>query len=252
MEIKSIGLKTNLFMSSLLGQIYDRGDYIVIKTPLNPKFHWGNFVVFPSSPRHDDYQKWIQIFKSEFKNIQSIEHMLFVWDDPFGATGEIQEFICNGFKESRGVYLSAEEVISPQYPNNKINIRAIESDSDWGKLLDSHPEEYLRNQLIEQRKWINKGAGYFFGAFYKDELVADLGIFFENDVGRFQNVSTKEAFRRQGICGTLVHHAANYAFKQHKAKSLIMEADEDYIAARIYESVGFKAIEKSMAISYSK
>lgn len=252
MEIKSIGLKTNLFMSSLLGDIYDRGDYIVVKTPVNPTFHWGNFIVFPSSPKNDDYKKWIQIFKSEFKNIQSVKHMLFVWDDPSGKAGEIQEFIYNGFEESRGVYLSAEEVISPQYPNNKINIRVIDSDSDWIKLLESHPEEYLQNQLIQQRKWINKGAGYFFGAFYKEELVADLGIFFEDGVGRFQNVSTKEAYRRQGICGTLVHHAANYAFKRHKAKRLIMEADEDYIAARIYESVGFKAIEKSMAISHSK
>lgn len=238
-------------MSSLLGQLTDRGEYIAVKTPANPKFHWGNFVVFPSSPKNDDYQKWIQIFKSEFKTIQGIEHMLFVWDDPTGATGEIQEFINNGFSESRGVYLSAEGVTPPQYPNNKINIRIIESESDWENLLESHPEEYLRNQLIQQREWTNKGTGYFFGAFYNEELVADLGIFFDDGVGRFQNVSTKEAFRRQGICGTLVHHAADYAFKQHKAKLLVMEADENYIAARIYESVGFKAIEKSMAISCS-
>ena len=77
-------------------------------------------------------------------------------------------------------------------------------------------------------------------------------LLIHNDLGRFQNVSTKESFRRQGICGTLVHYAANYAFKQHGAKRLIMEADEDYIAARIYESIGFKVIEKSMAICRSE
>lgn len=144
----------------------------------------------------------------------------------------------------------AEQVVSPKFPNNKINIRLIESDSDWRKLFESHPEEYLKNQLIQQRVWTQKGNGYFFGAFYNEELVADLGIFFQDEIGRFQNVITKESFRRQGICGTLVHYAADYVFKHSQVKRLIMEADENYIAARIYESVGFKAFEKSMAISY--
>ena len=50
--------------------------------------------------------------------------------------------------------------------------------------------------------------------------MADLGIYFEDDLGRYQNVTTHEDFRRQGICATLVYEAGQYAIKNWKLNAL--------------------------------
>lgn len=48
------------------------------------------------------------------------------------------------------------------------------------------------------------GRGVWLGALLGDQLVGALGLFVEGDMGRFQEVSTHLAFRRQGICATLL------------------------------------------------
>jgi predicted GNAT family acetyltransferase len=69
--------------------------------------------------------------------------------------------------------------------------------------------------------------------------VADLGIYREGALGRFQSVETHPDFQRRGICGTLVYESARYALKKMGLTELVMVADENYHAAKIYESVGF-------------
>jgi len=78
--------------------------------------------------------------------------------------------------------------------------------------------------------------------------VADLGVFVERGVGRYQAVGTHPDFRRRGICGALVHQAGQYAFERLGAETLVMVADEAYHAARIYESVGFQPTERQFSL----
>lgn len=96
------------------------------------------------------------------------------------------------------------------------------------------------------------GLGNWFGAFIGEQLVGDLGIFHENGIGRYQNVGTHPNFRKQGICGTLVYQSGLIALRDYKIQYLVMEADPDYHAARIYESVGFKRNEENYALSWWK
>jgi len=253
MEIKSIGLKTNVFMSSLLGNVYDRGDYIAIKTPSNPKFHWGNFLIFPSPPKNGDYASWLSLYDLEFKDIPNLECKLFTWDGLTGERGRIEKFVTNGFNIDIGVYLAAQATIPPKHLNTNIEIRVIQNNSDWNQLLNIHKNEsHLHTQLLQQRKWTEKGRGHLFGAFYQDKLVGDLGLFNKDGIGRFQNVGTIEEFRKQGVCGTLVYEVSKRAFSNLGIKQLIMEADNESGASRIYESLGFKEIEKNIAISCFK
>ena len=71
-------------------------------------------------------------------------------------------------------------------------------------------------------------------------------------VGRFQWVATHPEFRRQGLCGTLVYILAAQALaqvgEQAQVKILVMAADPEYVAASIYESIGFSAIEKQFQL----
>jgi predicted GNAT family acetyltransferase len=94
------------------------------------------------------------------------------------------------------------------------------------------------------------GLGKRFGAFLEGKLVADLGIYTSNGIGRFNEVATHRNFRRQGLCGTLVYQAALAAFESMHVQILVMEADEDYHAAAIYESVGFKPSQRMVAFEW--
>lgn len=85
---------------------------------------------------------------------------------------------------------------------------------------------------------------------FGDKLVGELGIYFENGLGRFQSVGTHPDFRRRGICGTMVYLAAKMAMAEFDIKTLVMEADADYHVAKIYESVGFKPTEVNYSLSW--
>jgi len=89
-----------------------------------------------------------------------------------------------------------------------------------------------------------------FGAELRGELVGDAGIYWERQVGQFDNVGTHRDYRRQGVCSTLIYLASKFAFETRGIETLVIEADEDHHAARIYESVGFVPTEKLIRLEW--
>ena len=81
------------------------------------------------------------------------------------------------------------------------------------------------------------------GAFKGAELVADLGLFFGEQVGRFQSVETAPEHRRQGICRAMVHHVSEHGFTKHPGTTLMLHADAHDVAREIYRSLGYEEIE---------
>ena len=96
------------------------------------------------------------------------------------------------------------------------------------------------------------GLGHWYGAYLGDKLVADLGIFCDDRLGRYQSVGTDPLYRKRGICGTLVFRAGEMATEEFALENLVMEADPGYHAARIYESVGFEVCEENYSLSWWK
>jgi len=109
---------------------------------------------------------------------------------------------------------------------------------------------FKRQQMARYRAMVRAGWGQWFGAFLDNRLVADLGLFCREGIGRFQTVGTHPDYRRRGICGTLVYQAACYGFEHLDAQTLVMIADEAYHAAKIYESVGFTPSEHLVALDW--
>jgi hypothetical protein len=89
---------------------------------------------------------------------------------------------------------------------------------------------------------INLNTGKWFGAFIEGKLVGSVGFFYDSEIGRIQNILTHQDFRRLNICKTLVTHACKFGLS--KVTSLIMIADTDYHAARIYVNIGFSCVEE--------
>ncbi|MBL6990887.1 MAG: GNAT family N-acetyltransferase [Bacteriovoracaceae bacterium] len=264
MKIRSLGRKTDLIFAKFSGSVVDKGSYTVIQTPNNPGFHWGNYIIFDHPPKAGSYEEWTNLFKSEFPYYDNPGHFVFTWDTENESKGEFDEFLSEGFEFDSGIVLVASKLNpSPHFEKTvDFSVRKITSEEEWEDIaqlqtLCADPKfeqsaylEFKRQQMSNYKKMSQAGMGNWFGAYIEDKLVADLGIFYEGEIGRYQNVGTHPDFRRRGICGALVYKTGLLAFKEMGVKVLVMEADIDYHAARIYQSVGFAKNEINYALSW--
>ncbi|MBE9524650.1 MAG: GNAT family N-acetyltransferase [Chloroflexi bacterium] len=264
MEVQSLGYRTDLIFPKFDGQILDRGSYLVILTPTNPTFYWGNFLLFPNPPSEGDLEKWKAIFCKEIGSQLPVEHFAFGWDTVKGELGEVKPFLDEGFNLDQSVVLSTGQVTIPPKYNQEVVIRALREDWEWEQATQNQiacrpPEHNLddyqvfkRDQMLRYRQMTWDGLGMWFGAFLEKQLVADLGVFGAGVVGRFQQVGTHPDYRRRGICGALVYEASRYVLEDMKIGTLVMVADENYHAAKIYESVGFQPKEQQVGLDWWK
>jgi GNAT superfamily N-acetyltransferase len=83
------------------------------------------------------------------------------------------------------------------------------------------------------------GKAQWFGVWCDGVLAADCGLVREGDLGRFQHVSTHPAWRRRGLCSTLVHAVSHWGFVHWRLRTIAMVADPDDVAIGIYRSLGY-------------
>jgi GNAT superfamily N-acetyltransferase len=264
MVIRSLGRRTDLIFAKFSGSVIDQGSYTLIQTPSNPGYHWGNYIVFDRAPEKGSLKEWTAIFNKEFGFYHEPHHYVFTWDTAENNKGVYQEFLDANFELDSTTVLAAAKLNPPSHINDRVQVRRVSSDKDWAeviqlqilcaepKFMNDYYEQFKLRQMASYRKMSEIGMGTWFGAYIDGKLVGDLGIFYEGNVGRYQNVGTHPDHRRQGICGTLVYQAGLLAFKDFGVAHLVMEADIDYHAARIYESVGFSRNEVNHALSWWK
>ena len=71
-HIKSLGYQTDLIFPAFEGEIADRGDYVVVRTPSNPTFYWGNFLLFSNPPGQGDFVKW-RLFDVSVRDVDGVQ-----------------------------------------------------------------------------------------------------------------------------------------------------------------------------------
>lgn len=58
--------RTSLAIDALTGtDVQDRGDHLILRTPANPTYHWGNFVQVTTGDV-DDVDRWLAVFADAF------------------------------------------------------------------------------------------------------------------------------------------------------------------------------------------
>lgn len=261
MQVRSLGFRTDLLFARFDGQVDDRGDHVVVTTPTNPGYWWGNFLLFERPPREGDLIRWKALFAAQVGDPRALGHVAFGIDGTDGDAGVIDPFLEDGFELDRGVVMTARQVVRPPRPNGEVEVRPLRDDREWRDATANQvlylPEsmrsegfsDFKKRQMDRYRAMCEAGAGDWFGAFRGDALVADLGLFHDGPYGRFQSVGTHPDHRRRGICATLVHEAARFAFRNYGIRTLVMVADEGSAASRIYGSVGFEAVETTLGMA---
>jgi GNAT superfamily N-acetyltransferase len=263
--IKSLGIRSELMLRHFESEVEYKSEYVVIRTPQNPTYRWGNHLVFYQPPKAGDLELWKALARQE---LGELEHFVFEWDDITGERGAAQEFVEAGFWLDETVVQTTQSVKPPRSFNATCQCRAFRSDADWEQWLElglannaALPEDekegegyrvFLERKAAEHRRMITAGWGQWFGAFVNGRLASTMGLFARDGLGRFQSVDTHPDFRRKGLAGTLLYHVAQWGFNEMKAKDLVILADQNYFAKDLYRSVGFEPTERLVAVEWSK
>lgn len=264
MELKSIGRQSDLIIAKHYALIENHENRFVIKSPNIPEYHWGNFIIFDQGPKTGDLEQWQKQFRADFPYYVEPTHYVFSWNPtPIEKCTGIDEFVSHGFTLETCEIISANNLVLPSKANQEVHIKILQSDSDWDQALQcqlacwSQPETlesyipFKTKQMKIYRELSDKGVGHWFGAFIGEKLVADLGIFHDQVRGRYQSVGTLPEFRNQGICSRLVYEAGLLMLDRYGLQELLIEADRDYHALRVYKRLGFETVEVNYSLSKS-
>ena len=264
MDVESLGYRTDLALLRLGGStIEDRGDHLVVRSPYNPTFYWGNFLLLDRVPDGAEAtQQWLDRFAQEFP---AAKHVAIGIDGTTGTPEDLQAFVDLGMTREVNAVMTATSVHPPPRPNTEATYRRLESDADWeaqievrmavdeGEVddLESH-RRFVVAKAETSRQLSEDGHGAWFGAFLDGELRSTMGLVrADTGLARFQNVETHPDARGRGLAGTLVHHVSEYGFAELGASTLVMVADPDYLAIRVYRSVGFETTEAQLQVQRS-
>lgn len=257
MRIASLGFRTDVMLLKLGGSVVvDRGGHLVVRTPANPGFHWGNFLLFDTPPRAGDAARWRALFEAEFPEA---EHLAFGVDGVAGTAGETTEHQALGTTADVSTVLTADLLVS-SVPTPPADIRALSSDDDWhqalaldfacyGAPVDEGSRSFAERRVAGYRSLCEAGHGSWIGAFVEGRLRAGAGLFGTGPgLARFQNVETHPDFRRRGLASAVIHHAGQYALPDLPARTLVIVADPEDHAIQLYRTLGFVDTERQVEL----
>jgi len=124
--IRSLGFRTDLFLVGLWGEVIERDRYVVVRTPDNPDFRWGNFLLYREAPdaraaAENGDGSWRADHARELPHARAT---LFAWDSPDGARGAADAFVEQGFEIDEGSILTATrgQIVEPDKRNSDVRV----------------------------------------------------------------------------------------------------------------------------------
>lgn len=258
MEIRSLGFRTDVALLELMGgQIEERGTHLVIRTPANPTYFWSNFLLLSQRPEPGGEREVIGAFHTEFPEA---EHVSIGIDGTEDQTAEVQGFAAAGMEVDSGIVLTTGALAEPRPVPDGVVVRALASDEDWEQRarlshhLYSQTDEatfmtYARAAAAQERGLAERGIGQRLGAFVDDALVSTAGIYVTHPgTARYQSVETHPDHRRQGLAAAVVHRAGVLALTTYDVERLVIAAEHDGDAIRIYRALGFADAERHLTL----
>jgi GNAT superfamily N-acetyltransferase len=239
---------TDLAVLRLEGSTIDeRPDHLVVRTPENPIYYWGNFVLVTDPGRVDEAKHWLEVFEAEHP------------DAAHRSIGLVRQPTDAEAWTSVDLDLQHDDVLVAEtcpartpVPQGYL-VKQIADTIEWEQSSglriaefaggDAREAEHERRRTASRRALSEQDRLAWFGAFHGDRLVAELGIVDCGEgVARYQSVVTGAEHRRQGLAGHLLGVAAEWA-ADHGARRWVIVADAGSDAGRLYRSRGFQPAE---------
>jgi ribosomal protein S18 acetylase RimI-like enzyme len=255
-QVRSLGFRTDLMLRRLAGaNVTDNGEHIVVETPQNPAFYWGNFLLLAQPPTPGTSAHWLDVFAAEFP---SAEHVAIGIDGVDGRAGDVTELLAAGLELEVSVVLTADRLTPADEPPTS-DVRPLHTDADWQQAValrlalddDDDPRQaaFAQRRAAEARQLTQDGHGVYLGAFSGGVVRASLGIVTDGSgLARYQNVETHPEHRRQGHATALLRAGAEAAREQFGAETLVIVADPEYVAIDLYRGLGFLDAERQVQL----
>jgi GNAT superfamily N-acetyltransferase len=250
--IRSLGYRTDLSLLQIQGStIEPDGGALVVRTPDLPSFRWGNFLLLPEMPATDRIEYWLDRFAQAFPGANYVAFGIDVTQ--YSALPDV------GLTLSRDTVMTTATTPVPPHPNTDVEYRELRSDADWDALFElrvaidgsasAEHREFLWGRVVAHRRLVRDGTAAWLGAFDGGRLIAGLGIALAGrGIARYQNVGTHPDHRRRGLAASLVARAGAIALREFGAESLVIAAEADSAAERIYRSLGFIPVESQLGL----
>jgi GNAT superfamily N-acetyltransferase len=252
----SPGWATDLAVLEYTGsEIDDRGDHLVIRSPQNPNFHWGNCLLVTEPAAVDEAERWFETFRTAFPDASWVAIGL------ARMPGDELAWTQLGLELELDDVLSARSLPRQTPAPEGYDLRRLDGD-DWEQSVaravrenegtgeeepQSH-QRFVQARMEAQRSLSERGLAAFFGAFADGVLVCELGIVRCGATARYQNVGTDEQHRRRGLASHLLGVAALWAAEQG-CDTWVIVTEADNPAGRVYRAAGF-ALDAGTAQAY--
>jgi GNAT superfamily N-acetyltransferase len=226
--------------------IEDRGDHLVIRTPDNPGFHWGNCVLATDENAVDDAGRWVETFHAAFPLATWVAIGLARMPDDVAGWAEqglelgLDDVLTTGSLPRQTPLAEGYVVRFLRADDWEQSVaRAVAENHRTGEFEPQSHERFVRARTQAQRALCERGVAAFFGAFAEGALVADLGIVRCGATARYQNVGTDEHHRRRGLASHLLGVAARWS-ADGGCDQWVIVTEATNPAGRVYRAVGFE------------
>jgi ribosomal protein S18 acetylase RimI-like enzyme len=254
MNVSSLGFRTDLALLTASGSLVeDRGTHLVVRSPDNPSYFWGNFLLLAEPPVPGGEREVVGAFRTEFP---LADHVSIGIDTAELADESRAAFEAAGLTVDVTTVLTATSLQQPR--EVEAEVRALDGDEEWEararlsqQLYPSTSEAafmtFARQKNVQERRLVDAGRGQRFGAFVDGTIVSTAGVFVADDgVARFQSVETHPEHRRRGLAAAVVHAAGRHALDHLGVRTLVIVADTDGEAIGVYRRLGFADHERQL------
>jgi GNAT superfamily N-acetyltransferase len=254
-EIASLAFRTDLALLAQSGSLIDEHDsFLVVRTPDIPSFYWGNFLLLREPP--EAAVPWLARFEAE---LPEARHRAFGLDVPDAEGAGLAPFAAAGLSVDEAAVLTTAGPV--ETGPVEAEVRSLGGDDDWVQRVEltqavydegRPPSEFVLRRAAAERRRCEAGHGAWWGAFDGGRLLSACGIFAAGTgAARYQDVETHPDGRRRGLAGAVVAAAGRHAREALDGRTLVIVADPDHDAHRLYESLGFARTETQVGAELS-
>lgn len=260
------GWATDFILHRFDAEVIERDDCLVVRTPANPTYYWGNCLVLPRLPADDELAHWLARFDAEITQRQpASRHVAIGIDDEFrGERRPAWEAAGFALKVNHMLALAAgAQPPLPRAPRGDVLLRPLDLATEGEALVEVEmtdaegfePVGYRAYLLKQHERYLamqDAGLLHWFGLWCDGRLAATCGLMRNRAAvgasGRFQRVVTHAQWRRRGLATSLVHGVCRWGFEQWRVRELYMGADPADVAIGIYRSVGFRDLSTGIGL----
>lgn len=249
----SVAIATDLAARLAEGGTVEQADgFRVVRTPANPAFRWGNFLLADEAAGLVDPERWVLRHRAAFPGLDFTTVGV---DDPDPDFDEAP-WRAAGFEVDRSTVLqaAADGVGRPD-----AGVEEVAGDAAWSDVAaielelgagETDHAAFVRRRIDAERSAVEGGRAAWLGVRMDGRIVSALGVLpAPGGTARYQNVGTLTAFRRRGAAGRLVQAGAALATKRWGCTELVLVADPEGPAIALYRRLGFRDAETQVQLT---